>query len=132
MEKTIGVSEARQNLMKLTRHIADNMDRLVLTNKGRAETVLLSLAEYQSLKAAAELTMHPEILRGAHKGFAELDGGQGVTLDSAFGQRIETEHEPSVDSPRVFARSDRGARGTVMLREKRKLPGNAKAMAAGS
>jgi antitoxin YefM len=131
VEKTIGVSEARQNLMKLTRHIADNMDRLVLTNKGRAETVLLSLAEYQSLKAAAELAMHPEILRSAQRGFAELDEGQGVNLDAAFGQRIEPEDEPSADSPPVFARSKRFVRGTVVLRGK-KLPGNTKAMASGS
>ncbi len=84
MEKTISVSSARQNLMKLTKHVSDHMDQIVLTNKGRAETVLLSLAEYQSLKAAAELVMHPEVLASMNQGFEELKSGQGVSLEDAF------------------------------------------------
>ncbi|HZL28669.1 MAG TPA: type II toxin-antitoxin system Phd/YefM family antitoxin [Acidobacteriaceae bacterium] len=109
MEKTIGVSEARQHLMKWTRHISDNMDRLVLTNKGRAETVLLSLTEYRSLVAAAQLAMHPEILAEARKGFAELAEGKGVSLEEAFRPvpRIgEAPFEPGMQDANIAGRTD--------------------------
>jgi PHD/YefM family antitoxin component YafN of YafNO toxin-antitoxin module len=104
MEKTIGVSEARQHLMKWTKHISDNMDRLVLTNKGRAETVLLSLTEYRSLVAAAQLAMHPEILAEARKGFAELAEGKGVSLEEAFRQSPKI--EPEIQAVKIAGRAD--------------------------
>jgi PHD/YefM family antitoxin component YafN of YafNO toxin-antitoxin module len=69
MEKILSVSSARQNLMKSTREISDRMDRVVLTNKGKAETVLLSLAEYQSLEAAAQLLTHPHVFTEMNQGF---------------------------------------------------------------
>lgn len=89
MEKTISVSSARQNLMKLTKHVSDHMDQIVLTNKGKAETVLLSVAEYQSLRAAAELVMHPEVLAATNRGFRELESGQGVSLEDAFNKQAK-------------------------------------------
>ena len=120
MEKTIGVSEARQHLMKWTRHISDNMDRLVLTNKGRAETVLLSLTEYRSLVAAAQLAMHPEILAEARKGFAELAEGKGVSLEEAFrraprmGEALfEPGMQDAVIAGRVGGKALRSRRPTV-------------------
>jgi len=88
MEKTLSVSSARQNLMKLTKEISDRMDRVVLTNKGRAETVLLSVAEYQSLKAAAQLLTHPQAFTEMNRGFQEIAEGQGLTLQQSFEKPI--------------------------------------------
>lgn len=87
MEKTVSISSARQQLMKLARHVNAHMDRIVFTNKGRAETVLVSVAEYQSLRAAAQLLSHPEALRTMNEGFAEIARGKGVPLERAFGLR---------------------------------------------
>lgn len=82
--ETLSVSAARQQLMRLAKHVYDHMDHIILTNRGRSETVLLSLAEYRSLKAAAELINHPEALAATKKGFAQLAAGQGVSLEDAF------------------------------------------------
>jgi prevent-host-death family protein len=84
MEKTMAITSARQELMKLSKSVAAHMDRVVLTNKGVGEAVLLSLSEYRSLKAAAELAQHPRVVNAMNAGFAELAEGNYSTLEEAF------------------------------------------------
>lgn len=68
------------------------MDRYVLTNKGVAEAVLLSVGEYKSLKAAAELAAHPDVVSATRAGHEQILAGQGVPLEQAFRQekRVST------------------------------------------
>jgi prevent-host-death family protein len=84
MEKTMAITSARQELMKLSKYVATHMDRVVLTNKGVGEAVLLSLSEYRSLKAAAELAQHPRVVNAMNVGFAQLAEGSYSTLEDAF------------------------------------------------
>jgi prevent-host-death family protein len=84
MDRTLSVTSARQQLLKLTKDVRRRMDRVVLTNKGEAEAVLLSVGEYNSLKAAAELAMRPDIVRAIKEGFEQIERGEGITLDEAF------------------------------------------------
>ncbi len=84
IEKTLSVTSARSQLLKLTKLAARHMTRFVLTNKGEAEAVLLSVGEYKSLRAAAELATHPEVLAATLRGFEEIERGQGLTLEQAF------------------------------------------------
>ncbi len=84
MEKTLSITSARNQLLKLTKQVARHMDRYVLTNKGTAEAVLVSVGEYKSLKAAAELLEHPDVLAATLRGFAEIERGEGLTLEQAF------------------------------------------------
>jgi prevent-host-death family protein len=84
VEKTMAITSARQELMKLSKYVAAHMDRIVLTNKGVGEAVLLSLSEYRSLKAAAELAQHPRIVAAMNVGFAELADENYSTLEDAF------------------------------------------------
>jgi len=78
------------------------MDRVVLTNKGKAETVLLSVAEYQSLKAAAQLVAHPQVFAEMNRGFQEIEDGQGLTVQQAF-------HEPIVEASAGLANEELAA-----------------------
>ena len=84
MEKTVSITTARSQLLKLSKQVQRRMDRYVLTNKGVAETVLLSVGEYKSLKAAAELAAHPEVLAATRAGYEQLLAGNGVPLERAF------------------------------------------------
>lgn len=92
MDKTLSVTSARQQLLKLTKDVRRRMDRVVLTNKGEAEAVLMSVGEYNSLKAAAELVMHPEVGKATSEGFRQLRQGAGKTLESAFPAMAEGDH----------------------------------------
>jgi PHD/YefM family antitoxin component YafN of YafNO toxin-antitoxin module len=95
MEAIMSVTEARHNLLKLTKLLSEQMGRIVITNKGRSETILMSLAEYQSLKAAADLALHPEVLKSTMQGFHELQGGRGISLGEAFASPAKAEASAS-------------------------------------
>ncbi len=84
MDKTLSVTSARQQLLKLTKDVRRRMDRVVLTNKGEATAILMSVGEYNSLKAAAELAMRPDILKATQEGFEQIERGEGISLDEAF------------------------------------------------
>jgi len=84
VHKTLSVTSARQQLLKLTKDIGRRMDQVVLTNKGEAQAVLLSMGEYNSLRAAAELASHPKARSASEEGFEQLRRGEGVTLADAM------------------------------------------------
>lgn len=84
MEKTLSITSARGQLLKLSKQVARHMDRYVLTNKGQAETVLLSVGEYRGLRAAAELAAHPEVIAATLQGFEQIKRGEGIRLQDAF------------------------------------------------
>jgi PHD/YefM family antitoxin component YafN of YafNO toxin-antitoxin module len=95
MDKTLSVTSARQQLLKLTRDIRRRMDRVVLTNKGEATAILMSVGEYKSLLAAAELAMRPDILKATEEGFEQIRQGKGITLDEAFPPTPSRSAQPS-------------------------------------
>jgi len=102
VHKTLSVTSARQQLLKLTKDIGRRMDQVVLTNKGEAQAVLLSMGEYNSLRAAAELASHPEARSASEEGFEQLRRREGVTLAEAMpgpaGARKRTTAAPRVEA----------------------------------
>ena len=84
MTKTLSVTSARQQLLKLTKDLGRRMDQVVLTNKGEAQAILMSMGEYNSLRAAAELLSHPEARRASDEGFEQLRRGEGISLENAL------------------------------------------------
>ena len=62
MERTITITAARQQFLALTKKVKRHMQTYILTNKGEAEAVLLSVAEYRSLVAAGQLALNPDVL----------------------------------------------------------------------
>ena len=98
IEKTVSVTSARNQLLKLTKQVARHMDRFVLTNKGEAEAVLLSVGEYKSLRAAAELAAHPEVITATLEGFERIKRGEGISLEAAFPQEANAGAAAAVQS----------------------------------
>jgi prevent-host-death family protein len=95
MDKTLSVTSARQQLLKLTKDVRRRMDRVVLTNKGEATAILMSVGEYKSLKAAAELAARPDILKATQEGFERIQRGEGIRLEDAFPQVLKPSAQPS-------------------------------------
>jgi PHD/YefM family antitoxin component YafN of YafNO toxin-antitoxin module len=98
IEKTLSVTSARSQLLKLTKLAARHMTRFVLTNKGEAEAVLLSVSEYKSLRAAAELATRPEVLSATLRGFEEIERGEGLTIKQAFASQEKTPGAPTASA----------------------------------
>jgi prevent-host-death family protein len=54
MEHIISATEARARLGELIRHAAETGEAVIITRRSRPQAVLLSLAEYERLKANAK------------------------------------------------------------------------------
>jgi PHD/YefM family antitoxin component YafN of YafNO toxin-antitoxin module len=84
MEKTRSVTSVRKDLMNISKRASVYMDRIVLTNRGEAESVLLGMADYLGMKAAAELAAHPEIMDAMRRSQQAFAAGKGVRMEDAF------------------------------------------------
>jgi antitoxin YefM len=119
MDKTLSVTSARQQLLKLTKDVRRRMDRVVLTNKGEAAAVLMSVGEYNSLKAAAELAMRPDILKATEEGFERIRRGEGKRLEEVLPAVSSPARLPSPPAPVQRPAHDRKAARPLARRHRR-------------
>ena len=76
--KIVPVTDLRQNAARLLKRLKKSRDPLVITQRGRAAAVLLSLDAYErSLRER-------EILRLLARGENEISVGKGHSLDSVM------------------------------------------------
>ena len=80
-EITRPISEVRQKLPTLAKAAEQRMERVVITQQGRAQAVLLGYEDYLGLKTAVELLRRPGLAEGMEAASAELERGEGVALD---------------------------------------------------
>lgn len=52
MEKTVSATEARINFGKMMRRVAEEQQAIIVERSGQPQIVLISIAEYERLKAA--------------------------------------------------------------------------------
>jgi prevent-host-death family protein len=72
----IPVSDLRQDAAKVLKRVRDSREPLVITQRGRAAAVMLSVEAYESSERDKEL------LRLLAKGEREIEAGEGYDLDS--------------------------------------------------
>jgi prevent-host-death family protein len=72
----IPVSDLRQDAAKVLKRVRDSREPLVITQRGRAAAVMLSVEAYESSERDKEL------LRLLAKGEREIEAGDGYDLDS--------------------------------------------------
>jgi prevent-host-death family protein len=72
----IPVSDLRQDAAKVLKRVRDSHEPLVITQRGRAAAVMLSVEAYESSERDKEL------LRLLAKGEREIEAGEGYDLDS--------------------------------------------------
>jgi prevent-host-death family protein len=76
----IPVSDLRQDAAKVLKRVRDSKEPLVITQRGRAAAVLLSVEAYERSERDREL------LRLLAKGEKEIDAGDGYDLDSVLAE----------------------------------------------
>ena len=74
--KIIPVSDLRQDAAAVLKRLQESQDPLVITQRGRATAVLLSLSAYERSQQEMEL------LRLLARGEKEIAQGKGYSLDS--------------------------------------------------
>jgi len=76
----IPVSDLRQDAAKVLRRLRDSREPLVITQRGRAAAVMLSVEAYERSERDKEL------LQLLAKGVREIEAGQGHDLDSVLAE----------------------------------------------
>lgn len=76
----IPVSDLRQDAAKVLKRVRDSREPLVITQRGRAAAVMLSVEAYESSERDKEL------LRLLAKGEREIEAGEGYDLGSILAE----------------------------------------------
>jgi prevent-host-death family protein len=74
----IPVSDLRQDAARVLKQVRDSKEPIVITQRGRAAAVMLSVDEYERSERDREL------LRLLAKGEKEIEAGEGCDLDSVL------------------------------------------------
>lgn len=79
--KTMSYSESRAHYAATLDAVVDDSEEVVITRAGREPVVIVSLAEYQSLKETAYLLRSPANARRFLSAIDRLEDGAGVEHD---------------------------------------------------
>lgn len=77
--KTMTYTESRSKYAQVLDSVVDDREEVVITRAGREPAVILSLAEYESLKETAYLLRSPANARRLLNSIEELESGHGKT-----------------------------------------------------
>lgn len=75
--KTMTYTESRANYAQVLDMAVEDLEEVVITRAGREPAVILSLAEYESLKETAHLLRSPANARKLLNAIDELEAGGG-------------------------------------------------------
>jgi antitoxin YefM len=73
--KPVTYTDARNNLASLLDAAVDDLDEVIITRTGREPAVLISLAEYESLRETAFLLSSPANARHLRESIAQAEAG---------------------------------------------------------
>lgn len=76
----IPVSDLRQDAAKVLKRVRDSREPIVITQRGRAAAVMLSVEAFEQIEHEREL------LRLLAKGEREIEAGEGHDLDSVLAE----------------------------------------------
>ena len=79
--KTMSYSESRAHYAATLDAVVDDCEEVVITRAGREPVVIVSLAEYQSLKETAYLLRSPANARRLLGAIDRLENGAGIEHD---------------------------------------------------
>ena len=82
MTKTLPISEARQNLTTLVNRADKLLDEYIITVNGKPAAVLMSAAEYESLKETEEIMFDPGLMKAIKQGEKEIEAGKGIPWET--------------------------------------------------
>jgi antitoxin YefM len=73
--RTVNFTELRSNLAAELDSVIDDAEELVVTRSGHEPVVIVSLAEYQSMKETDYLSRDPNNAAALRRSIAELEAG---------------------------------------------------------
>ncbi|WP_061961443.1 type II toxin-antitoxin system Phd/YefM family antitoxin [Demequina flava] len=75
--KTMSYSQSRQNYAAVLDSVTDDREEVVITRAGREPVVIVSLADYESMRETAYLLQNPANARRLLQSIERLESGIG-------------------------------------------------------
>lgn len=75
MTRTLPITKARENLTTLVNNANKKLEEYIITVNGTPAAVLISAAEYESMKETAEIMSNPELLKAIKEGEDDIKKG---------------------------------------------------------
>ncbi|WIM69351.1 type II toxin-antitoxin system Phd/YefM family antitoxin [Corynebacterium suedekumii] len=79
--RTMSYTESRANYAKVLDSVTDDREAVVITRAGHEPVVMVSLADYESLRETAYLMRSPANARRLFDAMERLEGGRGDAHD---------------------------------------------------
>lgn len=80
MSNFMSITDARANLPHLVSEVEKNMERVIITVKGKPKAVILSAEELESLEETAEILAIPGAKESIKKGMEQIKKGKFIPL----------------------------------------------------
>lgn len=80
-KKFIGTDDLRRELTSILDKLPQEGGQIVVTQHGKPQAILLDLESYLNLHETLEDLQTPGLVESIYKGVAEIDHGQGLSLD---------------------------------------------------
>lgn len=79
--ETIPITEAKTRIAELADRVAREHDHFTITRNGRADVMLISVAEYESLQETLDILSDDEALGDLRQSREDFETGDTYTLD---------------------------------------------------
>lgn len=90
--ETIPITEAKARIAELADRVAREHDHFTITRKGRADVMLISVAEYESMRETIDLLSDAEALEDLRQSREDFATGDAFSMDEV---RAELERRRS-------------------------------------
>ncbi|MEV0004153.1 type II toxin-antitoxin system Phd/YefM family antitoxin [Micromonospora sp. NPDC050980] len=90
--ETIPITEAKARIAELADRVAREHDHFTITRNGRADVMLISVAEYESMRETLDLLSDDETLADLRQSREDFAAGDTFSVDEV---RVELERRRS-------------------------------------
>jgi antitoxin YefM len=89
MAKILPISDVKARLPELVTGVEERDDQVIVTRNGKPAAMLVSYAEYESLKETLDVLSDPELMRQIRHSLAEIAAGKKpLTFEEVFGEPL--------------------------------------------
>ncbi|MDG4768406.1 type II toxin-antitoxin system Phd/YefM family antitoxin [Solwaraspora sp. WMMD406] len=84
--ETIPITEAKARIAELADRVAREHDHFTITRNGRADVMLISVAEYESMRETLDLLSDSEALADLRQSREDFASGDTFSMDEVLGE----------------------------------------------
>lgn len=87
MAKILPISEVKARLPELVTGVAERDEEVVVTRNGKPAAMLVSYADYESLKETLDVLSDPDLMRQIRQSLKEIASGKkALSFEEVFGE----------------------------------------------